>query len=78
MRTSIAICLVAVCSLTVTARELTFEERVRAQEAIERVYYAHQVDTTVPFETAVPRNVLETKVRNYLSKSVALQAGASS
>ncbi len=34
---------------------LTFEERVRAQEAIERVYYAHQIGTKLTFEEAVPR-----------------------
>jgi N-acetylneuraminic acid mutarotase len=53
-------------------RELSFEDRVRAQEAIERVYYAHQIGATRPFEEAVPRLVLEKKVRNYLAQSMAL------
>jgi hypothetical protein len=54
------------------ARDLTFEERVEAQEAIERVYYSHQLGTTKPFEDAVPRAVIEQKVTTYLKKSVAL------
>ncbi len=53
-------------------RTLTFEDRVRAQEAIERVYYSHQVGTTVPFEEAVPRALLEKKVRKYLEQTAAL------
>ena len=52
---------------------LTFEERVRAQEAIERVYYSHQIGATKPFEQAVPREVLERKVRLYLEQSAALE-----
>jgi HYR domain-containing protein len=55
------------------ARDLTFEERVAAQEAIERVYYSHQIGATQPFEEAVPREVLESKVRTYLKQSAALE-----
>jgi N-acetylneuraminic acid mutarotase len=55
------------------ARDLTFEERVAAQEAIERVYYSHQIGATRPFEEAVPREVLESKVRQYLEQTVALE-----
>jgi len=58
---------------TSLARDLTFEERVAAQEAIERVYYSHQIGTTKPFEEAVPREVLERKVRTYLKQSAALE-----
>ena len=36
-------------------RELTLRDRVRAQEAIERVYYGHQLGSVVPFERSVPR-----------------------
>jgi len=53
-------------------RSLTFEERVEAQEAIERVYYSHQIGVTRPFEEAVPREVLEKKVRTYLKQSLDL------
>jgi hypothetical protein len=55
------------------ARELTFEQRVAAQEAIERVYYSHQIGTSAPFEEAVPRAVIEKKVRTYLKQSVAVE-----
>ena len=54
------------------ARELSFEERVAAQAAIERVVYAHQIGGTVPFEEAVPRPVLEARVMTYLKQSAAL------
>jgi len=60
-------------SAPAAARDLTFEERVAAQEAIERVYYSHQVGVTKPFEEAVPREILEEKVRTYLKQSVALE-----
>jgi N-acetylneuraminic acid mutarotase len=55
-------------------RTLTFEDRVIAQQAIERMYYSHQVGATRPFEQAVPRELLERKVRTYLRQSAALQS----
>jgi N-acetylneuraminic acid mutarotase len=55
------------------ARELTFRERVAAQEAIERVYYRHQIGATVPFEEAVPRAVIERKVETTLKLTEALR-----
>jgi hypothetical protein len=54
------------------SRSITFEDRVQAQLAIERVYYAHQLANKVRFEDAVPRELIEKKVRNYLKQSVAL------
>src|SRR5438093_9112726 len=57
----------------VQPRQLTLEDRIRAQEAIERVYYAHQIGATKPFEEAVPHEVLERKVRTYLKQTVALE-----
>ena len=54
------------------ARDLTFGERVAAQEAIARVQYSHQIGATRPFEEAVPRVLLERQVRTYLAQSVAL------
>src|SRR5215831_14079603 len=54
-------------------RKLTFEDRVRAQEAIERVYYSHQIGAKEPFEEAVARTYLEAKVRKYLKQSAALE-----
>ncbi|HEY3176205.1 MAG TPA: hypothetical protein VGK94_10675, partial [Candidatus Polarisedimenticolia bacterium] len=56
----------------VRPRGLTFEERVRAQKAIERVYYSHQIGTTKSFEESVPRDVIESRVRTYLDQSRAL------
>jgi len=53
-------------------RNLSFEDRVRAQEAIERVYYSHAIGATRPFEEAVPRALVESRVRTYLGQSDAL------
>jgi len=57
-----------------TGRALSFAERVAAQEAIERVYYSHQLDATLSFEQAVPRSLLERKVQKYLQESAALES----
>ena len=54
-------------------RTLTFEDRVKAQEAIERAAYAHQLGATAAFEAAVPRALLESKVRTYLEQSTAFE-----
>jgi N-acetylneuraminic acid mutarotase len=56
-----------------TARTLTFADRVRAQDAIERVYYRHQIGTAKPFEEAVSRVVIEAKVHRYLEESAAVE-----
>ena len=55
------------------ARELTFEERVEAQRAIERVSYSHQLGATRPFDDVVPVAALEEKVRADLERSTALE-----
>jgi len=55
------------------SRELTSAERLRAQEAIERVYYSHQSGATRPFAQAVPREFLEQKISRYLKLSAALE-----
>jgi N-acetylneuraminic acid mutarotase len=55
------------------ARDLTFEDRVKAQGAIERVYDSHQVGATRPFAEAVPRARLESKLRTYLKQTAALE-----
>ena len=47
--------------LPLFARDLSFEERVKAQEASDRVYYSHRIGTTKPFEEAVSRELLERK-----------------
>jgi hypothetical protein len=55
------------------ARRLSFEDRVKSQEAIERVYYSHQIGATKPFEEAIPGARLEEKVVKYLRQSAALE-----
>jgi N-acetylneuraminic acid mutarotase len=55
------------------AGELSFNDRVEAQAALERVYYAHQIGARGSFEEAVPRAMLERKVRLYLKQSAALE-----
>ena len=35
-------------------REISFQQRVEAQDAIKRVYYSHQIDARRTFEEAVP------------------------
>ncbi len=62
----------AVSAAPASARDLSFDERVKAQEAIERVSYSHLIGAKRSFEAAVPRTVLEAKVRTYLEQSQAL------
>jgi hypothetical protein len=57
---------------------LTFQDRVKTQEAIERVYYNHRIwpkenpGAKPPFEQMISRLQIEAKVTDYLKKSVAL------
>ena len=55
------------------ARTLTVDQRIQAQEAIERVYYAHQIGADEPFERVVTRELIEKKVRTYLKQTMALE-----
>ena len=63
---------------SVGARDLTFEQRVAAQEAIEQVYWSHTIwpkenpRPKPPLEEIMPDAVLRAKVTDYLEKSVAL------
>jgi hypothetical protein len=61
---------IILCATTAAARSLSFEDRVLAQEAIDRVYYSHQIGATKSFEEAIPRETLERKVRIYLQTPV--------
>jgi hypothetical protein len=54
-------------------RILTFEDHIRTQEAIERLYDSHQIGAIQPFEEREPREVIDAKVLRYLRLSVALQ-----
>jgi len=61
-----------------TTHCITFDDRVRAQEAIERVYYEHRLwpkenpGPKPPFESMIGLAQIEAKVEDYLKKSVAL------
>jgi len=66
--------------VNITAREpLTLEQRVKAQEAIEKVYYNHRIwpkENKSPkpaFEKMVSKETIEAKVTDYLKKSAALE-----
>jgi N-acetylneuraminic acid mutarotase len=54
------------------ARDLTFEERVAAQEAIERVYFTHRAPADASFDATVSRATVEAKVLDALRLSQAL------
>src|SRR5436309_468289 len=62
-----------------SARELTFEDRVKAQEAIERVYWSHRIwpkENPGPkpsFEAVTSTDMVREKVRHYLAESTALE-----
>jgi len=60
-------------ALPVCADTLTFEQRVAAQEAIERTRYPHLLDAHRSFESALPRKRIEAHVRDYLRRSTALE-----
>src|SRR5262249_23215486 len=68
-------CLVAGLFLVSSAQgaELSFEERVSAERAIQRVYYRHQQQTTRTFEQAVTTELLERRVRTQLQESLLLE-----
>lgn len=57
-----------------TAREITLDQRVEAQRAIERIYQSHQTGNVGRFEQAIPRSVSRDKVRSYLRESAALES----
>lgn len=71
-------CLMGLHTLS-AQRPLSFEDRIKAQEAIERVYYNHRIwpkenpQPKPPFEEMVPRVVIEERVRTYLDESAALE-----
>jgi len=51
---SVAVACSGVLANALRQRTLTFEDRVKAKEAIERIYYSHQLGTTEAFADAVP------------------------
>lgn len=65
--------LLAPAPLPAAGRSLSFDERVAARRAIERVRYAHQLGAARPFREAVPESVLRAKVHTALRQSAALE-----
>ena len=61
----------AFSTVVASAGQLNLEERVAAQEAIERVYYSHRMDSVKRFEDAVSRELSKHKVTTYMKQSVA-------
>ncbi|HEX9428620.1 MAG TPA: kelch repeat-containing protein, partial [Candidatus Polarisedimenticolia bacterium] len=53
--------------------DVTFEQRLKAQRIIEKLYYSHQIGATRPFDEAVPQELLREKVRRSLKLTVALE-----
>jgi hypothetical protein len=75
---SVVLMMVFSCNLFAN-KPLTFEERMKAQEAIERVYYNHRIwpkenpQPKPPFEKMVAKEQIEAKVTDCLKKSAALE-----
>src|SRR5262245_64993955 len=65
--------LIAWVPASAEARDLPIAQRIEAQTSIERVRYAHQLETTQPFEQAVPRAVIDRRVDDALKQTVALE-----
>ncbi len=66
--------LLAVCVVRgAAARDLSFDERVRAEAALQHYTYANQTGSTQPFEQAVSRADLERSVATTLEQSAALE-----
>ena len=67
--------LATIASTAICEQTLTLNERILAQEKIERIYYNHRIwpqsnsDAKPIFELAVPRDLIERKVINSLKKS---------
>ena len=70
---SLVVAFLGLSSSAAAQRALSFDERVAAQEAIERVYHSYVLGDDRLFEEAVPREVLEDQVRHYLAQSTALR-----
>jgi N-acetylneuraminic acid mutarotase len=62
-----------------SSNAMAFEDRIRCQEAIERVYYNHRIwpkenpGPKPPFEQKISKTQIEAKVEDYLKKSGALE-----
>ncbi len=76
---SLILCLLTFPAQAGIPRSLSFQQRVQAQTAIERVYYEHRLwpaENPGPkpqFEQAVPGTVIRDRVEDYIRKSAALE-----
>ena len=70
---TLAIVVFRIAAIAASARDWSFDERGKAQAAIERVYYSHETGASKPFEQAAPRAFLEKKVHKYLRETAALE-----
>ena len=70
--TTLCVLLLPCGAAMASSRALTLDERVRAQEAIDRVYYAHQIGASRPFEAVFTPDLLRRRVRTYLQEERAL------
>jgi N-acetylneuraminic acid mutarotase len=74
----VPVVMVAMAAPLMAQRALTLEDRINAQEAIERVYYEHRIwpkENPQPkplFEQMITRAQIKAKVEDYLKKSAAL------
>jgi hypothetical protein len=63
------VCLAPVVGAQAQPASPAFAECVEAQREIERVYFSHRIGSDRPFEAAVPKSLLEDKVRASLQLS---------
>ena len=70
----VAAFLTMILSVPAVGRPNPLAGRVAAQRAVERVYYAHQIAATDPFDTARPPAFLEERVLRTLRLSAALES----
>src|SRR4030095_2695532 len=77
----VTLCLSAAPAPSPIARELTFEERVTAQVAIERVYWGHRLwlnpTPKPPLEAVMSRGAIRAKIADYMRRSSELSISAS-
>ena len=79
LRAGLAVALFCLVTAPGLARELTFEDRVKAQEAIEQVYWAHRIwpkenpQPKPPLEQVMPEHAIRARVEDYLRKSNGLE-----
>ena len=64
--------LVCLCAPMIFGGPPVLERRVQAQEIVERFYYSHQQGATKPFDQALPADLAESKVFDFMRQTRAL------